>query len=106
MFDHTRGARAQRTISDATSVSRSGRAWICGVLAAAGVALVVAAPAGAEPTRTKDPGAVPPELIDPQVAMFRPCGSSPHGTRLHIVDPLSGRTSVIECVNGTWVPVS
>jgi hypothetical protein len=108
MLNHKRGELADCTTSHATIMSRSGRAWILAVLAA-GLALFAAGPASAdlkESTRIKEV-VVSGDLLDTTLdPMFRrPCGNSPHGTRRHIVDPLSGRESVLQCINGTWVTV-
>jgi hypothetical protein len=109
MLDHKRGELAACTTSDATFMSRSGRAWILALLGAASLALFAAGPASADPnesTRTKEV-IVSGDLLDTTLnPMFRrPCGTSPHGTRRHIPDPRGGPDSVIECINGTWVPV-
>lgn len=109
MLNHQRGELADRTTSDPTIASRSVRAGILAVLGAAGLALFAAGPASADLKQVSrtTPVVISGDLLDPTLdVMFRrPCGSSPHGTRRRIVDPLSGRESVLQCINGNWVPV-
>ena len=109
MLDRQRGALAHRTTSHPTLVPASLRAGIVALLAATSLALAGAGPAGADVDQRRAAATPDTSLeVDPRVeAMFqRPCGSSPHGTRRTITDPLSGRVSVIQCQNGTWVPIS
>ena len=107
MPGHKRNELAHRVISNSTRRSRSVRASIVAALAAAGLALVAAGPASADPPQVSHSTPVFIEDVrDPTVNMYwRSCGTSPHGTRRTIVHPVSGRVYVLQCFNGDWITV-
>ena len=107
MLNHKRGELVHRMTSDPAIVFRSVRASVVAALAAGGLALVGAGPASADLTQvSRSTPAIIEDLRDPKVDVYgRPCGSSPHGTRRTIVDPFSGRESVLQCINGNWITV-
>ena len=108
MLNHQRSELAERTTSNPTIVSRSVWAWTLAVSAAAGLGLFAAGPASADLKQVtrSTPVVITGDLRDPRVDVLRrDCGNSPHGTRRTIVDPFSGRESVLQCIDGTWVTV-
>ena len=107
MLSHNRGDLAPRVISNSTRGSRSVRASIVAALAAGGLALVAAGAASADPQQvTRSTPVITEDVRDPTVNVYwRSCGTSPHGTRRTIVDPVSGRVYVLQCINGNWITV-